>query len=272
MSAPDWSGVVEMVRRTYTARGRRQTALFSIEGLRLAERAVRANAPVAQWVVSADFAHDTTPRIVALRAAITATPVTAVPPPVMAQLTNGRTLGSIIGLLPLPQPHPLATLLAHKIRPLLLVAADIVEPGNVGAMLRTAHAHQADLFIATGRSDPFHPKAVRNSMGSLFKMPIYQAADTAVLLAELAQLGIETVGTSGSATIRLPDRVWGSGGTAVFMGNEYEGLSADLLGQLDQQIAIPMAPGIDSLSVNAATAVVLYEYRRGEEICVMRDA
>lgn len=60
----------------------------------------------------------------------------------------------------------------------------------------------------------------------------------------------------------LPDFERGVGGTAVFMGSEYFGLPDELISQLDARVTIPMLPGIDSFSVNAAAAIVLYELRR----------
>ena len=67
----------------------------------------------------------------------------------------------------------------------LLVAVDVVDPGNAGALVRTAHASGAAAFVALGVTDPYHPRATRTSLGSLFRLPILRYATTAPFLAEL---------------------------------------------------------------------------------------
>ena len=80
--------------------------------------------------------------------------------------------------------------------------------------------------------------------------------------AALRPFPIQTIGTVAENGVALPEFVWGTGGTAVFMGSEYFGLPDTVLAQLDQQVTIPMTAGIDSFSVNAAAAIVLYEIKR----------
>ncbi|HRQ41173.1 MAG TPA: RNA methyltransferase [Chloroflexota bacterium] len=260
----NWRGAVEMVRRTMTAVGRRQTGLYPIEGIRLHERALRAGLTFELILLAENLFQDTAPRI---RDLLTHLPpatchLQPVPATTMAELVNGRDLGHLISLVKIPPAANLAELVTAMPRPLLLVAHEVVDPGNVGAMVRTGHASGATAFIAVGVSDPYHPKAVRTSMGSLFKTAVCHYPTAADLLSKLRQLGIETVGTAADDGVPLPQAQFSEGGTAVFMGNEYHGLPADLLRQLDQRITIPMATGIDSLSVNAATAVILYEINR----------
>src|SRR5690606_37519383 len=109
----------------------------------------------------------------------------------------------------------LPTWLAAHPAPTLLVAVDVVDPGNVGGMMRTAHALGADLFIAAGGSDPYHPRAVRTSMGSLFKLPLVTTS-LVDLWAALRPYPVQTIGTVAENGVPLPDFVWGVGGTAVF--------------------------------------------------------
>lgn len=250
-----------MVRRTLTAVGRQQTGLYPIEGIRLHERALRAGLNFELTILAETLAQDNSPRIHELLAHLP--PATChlqpIPDAAMAELVNGRDLGHLISLVKIPPSPDLAELVTAVSHPLLLVAADVVDPGNVGAMVRTGHASGITAFISLGVSDPYHPKAVRTSMGSLFKTAVCPYPDAAALLPQLRQLGIETVGASANDGVLLPQARFSERGTAVFMGNEYHGLPAHLLRQLDQRITIPMAVGVDSLSVNAATAVILYE-------------
>lgn len=253
-----------MVRRTGTAVGRRQTGLYPIEGIRLHERALRAGLTFELTILAETLAQENSPRLQELLAHLP--PATRhlhpIPDATMTELVNGRDLGHLISLLKIPPPADLAEWVMAVPRPLLLVAHEVVDPGNVGAMVRTGHASGITAFVTVGVSDPYHPKAVRTSMGSLFKTAICHYPDAAILLPELQKLGIETVGASASDGVLLPQARFSERGTAVFMGNEYHGLPDDLLRQLDQRVTIPMTAGVDSLSVNAATAVILYEIKR----------
>lgn len=258
-----WQSIRTMIERTTTARGRAASGCFSIEGTRLHERAIRSGVwPEAVLVGKAVWQSPGERETAVLhQLAQQNIPIHSIPDDEMTRLTQGRQLGGLLGLIRLPQPIVLAEWLAAHPAPTLLVAVDVVDPGNVGGMLRTAHALGADLFIAAGGSDPYHPRAVRTSMGSLFKLPLVTTS-LADLFAALRPFPIQTIGTVAENGAALPEFAWGQGGTAVFMGSEYFGLPEELLGQLDALVTIPMTPGIDSFSVNAAAAIVLYELQR----------
>lgn len=260
----NWQGAVEMVRRVATATGRQRHGRFSIEGLRLHERALRAGVPLEQVLVGERLWQAESARVQQLLAELaTAVPnLITIPDTVMSDLTNGRDLGGLLGLIPLPDAPSLAEVLSRVPKPLLLVAVEVVDPGNVGALLRTGHASGITAFVAVGRSDPFHPKAVRTAMGSLFKVPVVTLEDIAPLLTLLQNQGIETVGTAVQDGTLLPQANFSERGTAVFMGNEYWGLPPELQTQLNTLVTIPMAEGIDSFSVNAAAAIIFYEIQQ----------
>ncbi len=262
MSKP-WHSIRTMIERTATAKGRAVSGAFSIEGTRLHERALRAGWwPTAVLVTKSVWQNPGEREAAVLQQlARHHIPCHPIPDAEMDTLTQGRRLGGLIGLVPLPAPLDLAEWLAANAAPTLLVAVEVVDPGNVGGMLRTAHALGADLFITVGGSDPFHPRAVRTSMGSLFKLPVVSTS-LPDLFAALKTTPIQTVGTVAEGGVLLPQLKVGTGGTAVFMGSEYWGLPDELPARLDQRVTIPMTPGIDSFSVNAAAAIVLYELRR----------
>jgi TrmH family RNA methyltransferase len=262
MSKP-WHTIRTMIERTATARGRAASGRFSIEGTRLHERALRAGiCPEAVLVAEAVWQTPGERETAVLhQLAQHNIPIHPIPDAEMAQLTQGRQLGGLIGLVPLPPPLHLPDWLASHPTPTLLVAVDVVDPGNVGGLMRTAHALGADLFVAVGGSDPYHPRAVRTSMGSIFKLPLVTIG-LAELFAALRPFPVQTIGTVAENGVALPKLAVGGGGTAVFMGSEYFGFPEELLNQLDQLVTIPMTPGIDSFSVNAAAAIVLYELQR----------
>ena len=117
-------------------------------------------------------------------------------------------------------------------------------------------------FAGVGITDPFHPKAVRTSMGNLFRGPTLRFATAAPLLAELRTLGVRTLGAVAHGGVPLHEAPLDARAVAVFMGSEAFGLPEEVTRAMDALVTIPMAAAVSSLSVNAAAAVFLYELRR----------
>jgi TrmH family RNA methyltransferase len=149
---------------------------------------------------------------------------------------------------------------------LVIVLVDVRDPGNAGTVLRAADASGARAVVFAGESvDPYNPKTVRSSAGSLFHVPFCVRDDPASLAADLAAAGFRTLAT----VVRDGDDYAGldwSLPTAVFYGNESSGLDPALASELHGAVAIPMAGRAESLNVGVASAVVAFEafrQRRG---------
>lgn len=142
------------------------------------------------------------------------------------------------------------------------VLHEVRDPGNVGTLIRTADAAGADLVILTRTSaDPYSPKAVRASVGSLFHLPVVTGAEIADVLDSLAQAGITAAATSGYAELdlfqaELPARIgW-------LLGNEAHGLDQATLDAAPLAVRIPLAGRAESLNVHTAATVCLFETLR----------
>ncbi len=146
----------------------------------------------------------------------------------------------------------------------LLLAEDMQDPGNVGTLIRTANAFGMDGVILAGAcADPYGPKAVRASMGAVFRRRIWSMdRDRALEALERENLPIIAAAlgedTRDAGTFAFPERL------ALAIGNEGHGLSRELLQASAARVRIPMEPGAESLNAGAAAAVLLWEvYRRG---------
>jgi TrmH family RNA methyltransferase len=142
--------------------------------------------------------------------------------------------------------------------PLIVVAHDLQDPGNVGGILRTAEAAGATGFVATcTTADPLGWKALRGSMGSAFRVPIARATldDTLDALggAAIATTALIPRGGQTVFTVNLTTP------TALVLGGEGGGLPPERWKQMDRQISIPMQRPVESLNVGVAAALVLYE-------------
>ncbi len=133
-----------------------------------------------------------------------------------------------------------------------------------GALLRTAHAAGAAAFVAVGISDPFHPKALRTTMGSLFKMPVLHYDDVSRLLSDLSDVGIETVGTAVIGWHPITECAnFSDEARPCWWAARHGDCPLEIQTAVDWLVSIPMSDGVDSFSVNAAAAIVLYEIGRG---------
>jgi TrmH family RNA methyltransferase len=148
--------------------------------------------------------------------------------------------------------------------PLVVTAVGVQDPGNLGSMVRTADAAGADAFFACGETaDPYHPRAVRATMGSIFRLPP-RDADPGMLIDRLRHAGIACLAADlGEGPAHHAHDL--TGPTALFFGRESGGLPGEILSRLDERIRIPMRDDVDSLSVGAAAAVVLFEAARQRE-------
>ena len=145
---------------------------------------------------------------------------------------------------------------------LVLVIADVQDPGNVGALLRSAEAGGVSGAFVTGVSaNPFSWKALRGSMGSALRLPVVTGVPPDRILSEMRRAGMRTVASvaRGGAD---PDALNWNGSIGLWIGGEGPGLSDDLVEQCDERVTIPMAPQVESLNAAVAGALLVYAARR----------
>jgi TrmH family RNA methyltransferase len=266
--------VMEDVRRVSTARGRAQVGAFLAEGRRLLERGLRAGWAPRELLVGADARREMAD-IEPLLAEVVAQGgrVTEAPDAELLVLSEGRRSGLLSVLFRLPPALDVAQLQGQSGagpsvfgpggQPVVfLVIVDVVEPGNVGALLRTGLASGAAAAICVGATDPFHPKAVRTSLGSLFKLPMARLGSSDGLIGMLKDRGIHCLATVARDGEAIDRAVWPRGSLALLVGNEGQGLPTRLRDAADQRVTIDLSSAADSFCVNAAAAVCLYELQR----------
>lgn len=149
--------------------------------------------------------------------------------------------------------------LSRRPRFTVAIAQGLTDPANVGAIVRTARAFAVDLVVVDRRgADPLSRRAIRAAAGQVFAQPIVVACDLGAVVAALQRAGVMVVAATLSAQARPVARLARPARLAVMVGNEGCGLPAALCAAADAEVTIPIADGVDSLGVAAATAVLLY--------------
>ena len=174
----------------------------------------------------------------------------AVAPAVMASLSERDEPQGIVATFHIPE----ASLADVKLsgRELVVVLDRLQDPGNLGTLIRTADAAGAAAIILVEPCvDPFDPKTLRGSMGSLFNMPVISTKDVSGLFAWLRGRGLRPVGADPHQGALWGEGLW-QGGVALVLGNEARGLSPDVAAQVSQNARLPIVGKAESLNVAIA--------------------
>ncbi|HEV2889900.1 MAG TPA: RNA methyltransferase [Frankiaceae bacterium] len=181
---------------------------------------------------------------------------------VMEALAQTVSPQGLVGVA-LARDVPLADALAK--RPLLVaVLAYARDPGNAGTILRTADAAGAELVVFPDESvDPYNPKCVRSSAGSIFHVDVVDGGAVPDVLAALREAGLTVRATTADAGTPL-DEADLTGPTAWVFGNEAWGMPEDVITMADERVRVPIYGRAESLNLATAAAVCLYASAKGQ--------
>lgn len=239
---------------------RERQGRFLVEGLQLLHMALDAGAKpreafwcLEQWTgTQAGLLRD---RLAAAGAALY-----RVTPHVMAKLSERESPQGLVASFGLFETRRESINLDGS--PLVVVLDRLQDPGNVGTLIRTADAvGAAAVALIEPSVDPFDPKTVRGSMGSLFNVPLTRTGDLTELRSWLLGGGLRIVGADAHLGREYGDGVW-DGGCALVLGNEARGLSADVRELIGHWARLPITGRAESLNVAVAGGVLMYAWLR----------
>ncbi|WP_442575299.1 TrmH family RNA methyltransferase [Microbacterium sp. F51-2R] len=143
---------------------------------------------------------------------------------------------------------------------LVAICEEVRDPGNLGTIIRAADAAGADAVVLTGRTvDPYNPKVVRATTGSLFHLPVAVGADLASTAERARAAGLRIVAADVEGEDFLAHRGILAEPTAWLFGNEARGLDAESLAFADLSLRLPIYGSAESLNLATAASVCLYE-------------
>lgn len=185
-------------------------------------------------------------------------------------IADTRTPQGIIGIAELPE-QPVGAWNEGQYRFAVMLERS-QDPGNVGTVIRTADAAGADLVIlGPGSADPFSPKVVRASAGSVFGIETLSCERPLTEIAVAKKSGMRVLATAADGELSLfdPDALPEFGGAVLWvLGNEAIGLDAQTISACDRTVRIPIVGQAESLNVAAAAALCLYTTTRAKEVRV----
>ena len=231
------------------------------EGLHLAFDALKANASIEAAVVSPRLAETEEGRELARLLSGAGVQAELASEAILDSLQDARSPQPVVLIVKRPRLALNAVIAGAGKAQLVVVACGVQEPGNLGALWRTADAAGATGFVATtGSASLTHPRTVRASMGGVFRLGAAEAGIEDVLDGVHGSR-FRVIGAEARGAVAYDEVDW-SGPFALLLGGEGAGLPAEVVRRLDVRVAIPMAPGVESLSVNAAAAVLLFAAAR----------
>jgi RNA methyltransferase, TrmH family len=250
-----------LAQRARAARDGRERGLVFAEGVRLCEEALGARLGVELALYTRALGEDArgAKLLENLRGACPS--VHLVAEDVLDSVSDTKTPQGVVALVRRPQTGREVVERAEGV-PLVVVIHRANNPSNAGAMLRVAEAAGATAAVVTkGSTDPLSAKALRGSMGSAFRLPLWAGPTLEEALEWCASFGIRTVAAAAGAPAAHTEIDW-TLPRAVVVGPEAGGLSDAEARAADEGVRIPMREPVESLNVAVALAVLLYEAAR----------
>jgi tRNA G18 (ribose-2'-O)-methylase SpoU len=183
---------------------------------------------------------------------------------VLEQLTGFSMFQGVLAVGQIPPLPSLEAVVRESAQPRLFAAVDaLTNSENLGALVRNCAAFAVQgLVVGETCSSPFLRRAVRNSMGAIFQLPVVEATNLALSLQELKELGIRAIAAHPHASGKTLPQADFTTDCCVVFGSEGYGISPGVLAACEDAVAVPMSAKVDSLNVGAAAAVFLYEANR----------
>lgn len=241
----------KIVRALHSPKGRREHQLFLAEGDNAVEAAIENQWPIQKLLCAES-------RVLQWQKRNSNLEIQIVEPTILEYLSEAQTNPGVLALCELPAPKS-----AFDFENLLLVLDGVGDPGNVGTLIRSSDAcGTGGVLCAANSADPFSPKAVRASAGSVFHAPpiILQNGSPGEIVAALGEQSTPIVIATGNGDVSCFDYQWPQK-CALILGHETRGVSEEFHRTANAKIKIPIYGKAESLNVASAGAILLYAWR-----------
>ena len=264
--------LVKQLRQAFSRAELTEAGDCAIEGLRILEEAIRSGLRFSA-VFFRESAQDRAERLLPQIGAQVETLL--LPDKLFDSLVPSESPQGVAALVRLKEFSLDDVMERMQVGPIVALAG-LQDPGNLGTILRSSEAFgSAGMVLGEGTVSPFNSKVVRASAGSVFRLPIVHGqvhgqvhahgksgtAKLEEISEKLRAHGVRLIATSSHKGTAL-DQADLKGAAAIFFGNEGAGLPREVMAKMDEVVAIPHTPQVESLNAGVAASIVLYEAAR----------
>lgn len=244
---------IKEYRKLLTSRkARRESGLFPLEGLRLCADAAASGFPIETLFLTESAEDKGGERLELL--CKNARRIYTVSPAVAEKMADTMSTQGVFCTVRMETEQMFCVRSGGR----YVVLDRVQNPQNLGAIARTAEALGADSIIVFGGCDRYNPKALRASMGSLLRLPVFETEDIAETLHTLGETVFTFAAVPDANALSVSDADF-SKGSAVVIGNEGEGVSDTVLSAVQSRVTIPMRGNAESLNAAAAAIILMWE-------------
>ncbi len=255
--------LVKEINSLKTRKGRWAKGVYLVEGSKMITEAIREGGIIVKLIINSDL----------VEASETAFLISGLEAKTDVIITNGKVFSRLTAM---DSPQGVMALVKMKIKTIkefpgkgrFLFLDGLQDPGNCGTIIRSADAFGFNgLIIGPGSVDPFNPKAVQASMGSILRSSLYFTHDGASDLENLKAKGYKVASTSMEGSVVLREYEF-TEKDIVVIGNEGSGISKEIFEICDQRITIPMPGKAESLNAGVAASLIMYEASANSRLSV----
>lgn len=246
---------IKHVKKLKDKKYRDQTGEYIIEGIKLIGEAIRERAKIKNIVICEDCEKASIPKN--LMYYIAKYDCVYVSGKVFSSITQVQTPQGIFAIIEKNNNN----VEIDFTQDIILAIDDIQDPGNMGTILRTADSvGLKQVLVSKGTVDVYNPKVVRSTMGAIFRVKIIECEDLVKCIKEARRHKFKLVVTTPNTEKTIYDINYKK--KIIAIGNEANGVSAEVQTIADEKVKIPMLGKTESLNASVATGIVLYEYVR----------
>lgn len=223
-------------------KGRRQTGLFLVEGVKMARECQKSGLEIERVIVAEDFYNSEA------YTSFSSMETVCVSNDVFRLLSDEKTPQGILCRVKIPQES------MQSPKGSCIVLDGVSDPGNMGAIIRSANgAGYNEIYLTDDCVDPYSPKSVRASMSGVFFTKIYQGSRAEILsVLSSTPILIADMGGENAFTFQTPSRF------ALVIGNEANGVSAEMEKRATHTVKIPMSSTQESLNAAVSAGILMY--------------
>lgn len=255
------NSLVKVLRQAFAHAERTEDGDCAIEGLRIVEEAIRSGLRF-KAVFFKESAQNLAERLLPQIGANVDTLL--LPDKFFDSIVPSETPQGVAALVRLKDFSLESVIERMNVGPIIALAG-LQDPGNLGTILRSAEAFgSAGAVLGEGTVSSFNSKVIRASAGSVFRFPVVvakAAGGMEAICTKLKAAGVRLIATSSHKGTPL-DQAKLSVPAAIFIGSEGSGVPRALIAQMDETVAIPHTPQVESLNAGVAGSIVLYEAAR----------